>query len=184
MSEQPVSPDSLNKRLQFLLQLYNEQVSLIDKKLQLRAKKEAKLEENNFYPELVILNNTITTLKAKPRDYISYQFRIYKKSHFSARKFPSIRMISSSKSAERWIAHLSKTNNAPDIESLLNHSRQTMQDLMKSNAIGSEREFFEVPFFVSEMAPVFLKQNETFQQLVKEGYYEKTFSMKAEDLLK
>lgn len=173
-----------DSQLYLLLQIYNDTVSSISWKYQIRTKPDKLLKEYPWYEDLVNLYNIIHTLGAKPRDYIRVQITHYKQPTKFSRVVPTIRMMTTVKALETWEKSQAKPKEAKRLSNdyLIQASNTYMLGLMKANNLASEEEFFKDPFLISQVSKVFLLVNPIFVRLLEEGYYSR-FGLSKENLV-
>ncbi len=164
-----------DRQLYLLLQIYNDAISTISWKYQIKLKEGQKLESYTWYKDLVNLYNIIHSLGIKPRAYITFQINNYKQPTKFSRMVPTIRMLTTMKALEDW----EKANAAPvkakilSEDYLIESSKKYMVDLMRANNIDSEEEFFKDPYLISMLSKCFLIKNPIFMSLLNSGYYSK-----------
>ena len=164
-----------DKQLYLLLQIYNDAISSIGWKYQIKLKEGQKLSSYTWYQDLINLYNIIHSLGVKPRDYVRFQVNNYKQPTKFSRMVPTLRMLTTMKAVEDW-----ERSQGPPIEAkrlsddyLIETSKKYMSDLMKANNISSEEEFFKDPYLISMLSRAFLVNNPTFMSLLNSGYYTK-----------
>lgn len=162
-----------DSQLYLLLQIYNDAVSALSWKYQIRLKQDKPLKEYSWYEDLQNLYNIIHSLGAKPREYIGVQVNNYKPINKLARAVPTIRMMTSMKAVENWERSKAKPVTAKRLsnEYLIQASQKYMEDLMKANHIPNEEEFFKDPFMIQMVSKIFLVENPVFNRLMDSGYY-------------
>lgn len=172
-----------DSQLYLLLQIYNDAVSSISWKYQVRVKQDTPLKEHSWYPDLINLYNMVHSLGAKPRDYIRVQIINYKQPTKFSRVVPTLRMMTTVKAMETWEKSQAKPVEAKrlSVEFLNRASSKYMLDLMKANNLSSEEEFFKDPFLISQVSKSFLYSNPIFNRLLDEGYYSR-FGLSRETL--
>ena len=171
-------------QLYLLLQIYNDAVSSISWKYQIKIKQDRPLKEYSWYEDLVNLHEIIHALGVKPRDYIRVQITSYKQPTKFSRVVPTIRMMTTVKAMETWEKSQAKPKEAKRLsaEYLIDASKKYMADLMKANGITEEEEFFKDPFLISQVSKSFLTVSPIFNRLLDEGYYSR-FGLSKENLL-
>lgn len=175
-------------KLLALLEIYNDLLN-INFKRDMREYGYHKTISNNktlydmpFYPDLVNLYSIITTLKVKPRDYILYQFKNYRRPTTMSRQVPTLKMLTTPAAIELWEKQFFKPVYAISDKDIEESSKKYMLTLMSIHKLTNEEDFFKDPMLISQVAKSFLHKQPIFRKLLAEGYYLKHFKLTAADL--
>ena len=163
----------LDTQLYLLLDIYNDAVGTVSWKYQIRLKYKKALKNYPWYQDLVNLYNIIHSVGAKPREFIRLQLDNYNRPSKFSRAVPTIKMMTTFKAMEIWENSQKRVAPIPELskEYLLQVSKKHMENLMRSNNIVSEEEFFKDPYLIQLVSKIFLAESPIVNKLLDEGYY-------------
>lgn len=169
-----------------IVRLYNDFVRVHDTGYRYYIKVTKNFSKHKNYGDAISLFRLILSLNTTPREYLSAQFMLYKamKKHPYSRQLPTLKNLSSPAAVKRWNDYLLATGKKemPSVkltdEDIIKYNEFQLKKLMESWNISNEKDFFKDVILANQFPLEFLQRRATFRELVREQYYENTYSVK------
>ena len=154
----------------------------------IRLKVGKPLKSYSWYPDVTSLTRLISSLEAKPKDFITAQFIYYKKKHSKGREIPSFKTMITPAAIEKWHKYMiAQGKETPAYERISREemdkfNTMRMKHLISQYKIEKEEDFFKDPLLISQLSKSFVEKFETYNMLVESGYYKNVFGIDPENI--
>lgn len=167
--------------------IYNDCLERIDP-FKYRLSLDKTFTKKPWYKDMFNLVRVITSIDAKPREYIQAQISEYVKPIKRSREIPTIRMMASPSGIDRYKRYCKRHGKLPSNDmritskELAVFSSHQLSKVLKTNNL-TEEQFFKDPYLIAQLSRVFVENHPVFRHYEEMGFYKKAFGVSGLDLL-